>query len=207
MKHGLATFVYESLKWSLIGQASDNSEIEWLCVDVDSSMIISMSTSRHPQGSPLYRFPLILLPVSTLATSTASILTGGYHKINEDGECLSIWAANFCVPHWATKPAQPPLNCLFRRLDQKRLERWNETINTIEFSHSSHLAWSIVNNLTGRSARSLRKCPISANSIASQLKENGSLHGALGTKSSLGQLIKKCLICGGWKQQRKNACP
>ena len=55
---------------------------------------------------------------------------------------------------------------LLERLDSKKLERWNEAVNTIDFSHSSRKAWSIINNLTGRSVHTPRKCPVSANAIA-----------------------------------------
>ena len=44
---------------------------------------------------------------------------------------------------------------------------------SIDFSHSSRKAWSILNNLTGRSRHSSHHCPVSADSIASQLVRNG----------------------------------
>ena len=44
---------------------------------------------------------------------------------------------------------------------------------TLTFSHSSRVAWSMLNNLTGRSRHSPLQCPISANAIASQLIKNG----------------------------------
>ena len=43
----------------------------------------------------------------------------------------------------------------------------------IDFSHSSRKAWSILNNLTGRSRHSPRHFPVSADAIASQLVRNG----------------------------------
>ena len=44
---------------------------------------------------------------------------------------------------------------------------------SIDFSHSSRKAWSILNNLTGRSRHSPRHSPASADAIASQLVRNG----------------------------------
>jgi len=32
--HGLATFVHEQLEWTLFNQSPEQSENEWLCVDV-----------------------------------------------------------------------------------------------------------------------------------------------------------------------------
>ena len=62
---------------------------------------------------------------------------------------------------------------LVSRLSQKRQEQSEEAVNSSEFSHSSRKAWSIINKLTGRYGHSFRLCPISANSIASQLVKNG----------------------------------
>ena len=39
--------------------------------------------------------------------------------------------------------------------------------------HSRRVAWSTLNNLTGRSQQSSRQCPVSANAIASQLVKTG----------------------------------
>ena len=52
-------------------------------------------------------------------------------------------------------------------------DRWFEAVRSIEFSHSSQKAWSILNNLTGRSRYFPRCCPVSADAIASQLFRNG----------------------------------
>ena len=60
---------------------------------------------------------------------------------------------------------------LLSGLGQKQ-ERWEEAINSIDFSHS-HKAWRTTNKLTGRSGRSFHQCPVSTNSIASQLMKNG----------------------------------
>ena len=44
---------------------------------------------------------------------------------------------------------------LLAKLDRKRRDRWSEAVWSIE-------AWSILNNLTGRSRHSPRHCPVSA---------------------------------------------
>ena len=62
---------------------------------------------------------------------------------------------------------------LLTKLDRNRRDRWFEAVRSIDFSHSSRKALSILNNLTGRSRHSPRHCPASANAIASQLVRNG----------------------------------
>ena len=66
---------------------------------------------------------------------------------------------------------------LLLRLAKKRRDRWSEAVQTIDFSHSSQKAWSILNNPTGRSRRSPRHCAISASGITSQLIRNGRYEG------------------------------
>ena len=41
-KHGLATFVHERLRYTLLDQSPPISEIEWLCVDVDVYKIVNV---------------------------------------------------------------------------------------------------------------------------------------------------------------------
>ena len=62
---------------------------------------------------------------------------------------------------------------LLSHLDQRRREWWNEAIDYIDFSHSSLLAWSTLNKLTGRLRHTSHECSISANSITSQIVRNG----------------------------------
>jgi len=62
---------------------------------------------------------------------------------------------------------------LLSRLGQKNQERWEEVVNSIDFSDSSRKAWRTINKLTGRSGCSFHQCPVSANSIASQVVKNG----------------------------------
>jgi len=62
---------------------------------------------------------------------------------------------------------------LLSRQQQKKQERWEEAVNSIDFSHSSRKARRTINKLTGQSGKPSRLCPVSANSIASQLVKNG----------------------------------
>jgi len=64
------------------------------------------------------------------------------------------------------------VSSLLSRLGHKKQERWEEAVNSIDFSHSSRKAWRTINKLTGRSGRSFHQCPVSANSIASRLVKN-----------------------------------
>ena len=62
---------------------------------------------------------------------------------------------------------------LLSRPEQKRLEQWEEAVNSINFFHSSHKAWSTINKLRGRSVCSSCLCPASSNSITWELVKNG----------------------------------
>ena len=65
-----------------------------------------------------------------------------------------------------------------------------EAANSIDFSHSSRKAWRTTNKLTCMSGRSSHLCPVSANSVASQLVKNGA-HRTGGREST--RLISKQL--------------
>ena len=41
-KHGLATFVHERLRYTLLDQSPPTSKIKWLCVDVDGYKIVNV---------------------------------------------------------------------------------------------------------------------------------------------------------------------
>ena len=83
---------------------------------------------------------------------------------------------------------------LFAQLERMQRNRWSEAVWSINFSHSSRKAWSILNNLTGRSQHSPRHCPILANAIATQLIRKGDTR--LLTVIRLDLFFKKCLIFG-----------
>ena len=72
-KHGLATFVHERLRYTLLEQSPPTSEIEWLCVDVDGYKIVNVYKHRL-RGPWISQY--FLTPVFTLAILTVIILTG-----------------------------------------------------------------------------------------------------------------------------------
>jgi len=61
---------------------------------------------------------------------------------------------------------------LMTRLNTKRRERWTETVESIDFTHSSRRAWQTINKLTGKASKPT-PCPITADAIAAQLISNG----------------------------------
>ena len=86
-----------------------------------------------------------------------------------DEECEEALASyNEASP--ADKPSRS--DELMALLGQKRRKRWNETISTVDFTHSSRKAWQTINRLTGRSNKK-KNCPVDANKIASVLVKNG----------------------------------
>ena len=98
-----------------------------------------------------------------------------------DAECESLYKTFLQSPQGddSSLAATAPL----AKLDRKRRDRWFEAVQNIDFSHSSRKAWSILNNLIGRSRHSPRHCPVSADAIASQLVRNGKYE-AVDRKSS-----------------------
>ena len=58
------------------------------------------------------------------------------------------------------------------RLNTKRRERWTETVESINFTHSSRRVRQTINKLTGQIIKP-KPCPITADSIAVQLISNG----------------------------------
>ena len=68
---------------------------------------------------------------------------------------------------------------LLSRHDKKRSNKWFEAVQDINFLHCSRVAWSTLNNLTGRWRQSPRQCYITANAIANQLVKNGKYKAAI----------------------------
>ena len=92
------------------------------------------------------------------------------HTTCWDAECENLYQMFLQSPEGSD--SSRAASALLSRLDRKRRDRWSEAVQTIDFSHSSHKAWSILNNLIGRSQRSPRHCAVSANAIASVLVNN-----------------------------------
>ena len=65
-----------------------------------------------------------------------------------DAECESIYKI------FLQSPQEDDLSLvattLLAKLDRKQRDRWSEAVKSIDFSHFSRKAWSILNNLTGR---------------------------------------------------------
>ena len=58
-KHGLATFVHERLRYTLLDQSPPTSEIEWLCVDIDGYKIVNV---YKPPPTRLRTLDLLVFP-------------------------------------------------------------------------------------------------------------------------------------------------
>ena len=90
-KHGLATFVHEKLKWTLVDHSCSGSTIEWLCVDIDGVKIINV---YKPPPSQLTPSAIPVFPHPSLYSGDFNCQhTGwGYKSTSPDGECLADWA-------------------------------------------------------------------------------------------------------------------
>ena len=129
------------------------------------------------------------------APPAASIIERAYQDLYERESLLS--AAKQCIPRGRQKNyvscwdkecetlcrsfTRAPVetgsdraaSSLLPWLGQNEQERWVEAVNSIDFSHSSRKAWRTINKLTGRSGHSFHQCPVTTNSIASQLWRTG----------------------------------
>ena len=120
-----------------------------------------------------------------------------YYILSWDAECESLYKTFLQSPQ--EDDSYLVATALLAKLDRKQRDRWSEAVRSINFLHSSHKAWSILNNLTDRSRHSPHHCLVSADAIASQLVRNGKYE-AVDHKSS--QLaLKKCLTLGGPQHQ------
>ena len=98
-----------------------------------------------------------------------------------DTECESLYKTFLQNPQG--DDSSLAATALLAKLDRKRRDRWSEAVRSIDYSHSCRKAWSILNNLTGRSRHSPRYCPVSADAIASQQVRN-EIYEAFNRKSS-----------------------
>ena len=74
-KHGLATFVHERLRYTLLDQYPPTSKIEWLCVDVNGYKILNVYKPL-PMRLRSLGLPVFAHPIFTLAILTVVMLTG-----------------------------------------------------------------------------------------------------------------------------------
>ena len=95
-KHGLATFVYERLRYMLLDQFPPTSEIEWLCVDVESYTIVNV---YKPPPTLLRTMDLPVFPHSCLNAGDFNCLhvDWGYDDNSPDGKCLAGSASINCL--------------------------------------------------------------------------------------------------------------
>ena len=139
-KHGLATFVHERLRYTLLDQSPPTSEIEWLCVDVDGYKIVTVYKSPPTRMRPL---DLPLYPHRCLYAGNFNChhVDWGYHNSSPDGKCMTDWAninnlvlqynaknaASFCSGRWntGTNPdlAFASVNPYGRSPDRRLLEK------------------------------------------------------------------------------------
>ena len=95
-KHGLATFVHERLKYTLLDQSPPTSEIEWLCVDVDGYKIVNV---YKPPPTRLRTLDLPVFPHPCLYAGNFNCRHAdwGYDDNSPDSECLAGWASINCL--------------------------------------------------------------------------------------------------------------
>ena len=74
-KHGLAKFVHERLRYTLLDQSPPTSEIEWLCVNADGYIIVNVTNHSQRDCDP-WISQCFLIHVFTLAVLTVVMLTG-----------------------------------------------------------------------------------------------------------------------------------
>ena len=91
-KHGIATFVPEKLFWSLSGQCPNDSDIEWLCVDICGFKIINVCKLPPSQMTPT-SVPMFSHPCLHAGDFNYQHTNWDYNSVNEDGRCLATWAA------------------------------------------------------------------------------------------------------------------
>ena len=73
-----------------------------------------------------------------------------------DRECETLYRSFIRAP--VGTASDRATSSLLSRLQQKKHERWEEAVNSIDFSHSSRKAWRTINKLTGSSGRSSCMC-------------------------------------------------
>ena len=134
-----------------------------------------MSKAGYGTGDYISQIYSITITLKVITTTIAKqCIPHGRRKSDVpwwDKECETLYRSITRAP--VGTDSDRAATSLLSRLGQKKQERREEAVISIEFSRSSHKAWRTINKLTGRSGRAFRQCPISANSIASQLVKNG----------------------------------
>ena len=89
------------------------------------------------------------------------------------------------------------------RIGQTKRKRWEEAVNSIDFSHSNRKAWSTINEFTGRSERSSPLYPVSVNLSLRNSWRTG--HTGLGTGSQPGSSSSSFSTYGRFQHLRVTA--
>ena len=95
-KHGLATFVHEQLRYTLLDQSSPTSEIEWLSVDVDDYKIVNVY-KPPPTRLKSLDLPVFSHPCLYAGDFNYRHADWGYDDNSPDGECLAGWVSINCL--------------------------------------------------------------------------------------------------------------
>ena len=109
-------------------------------------------------------------PHSGYATGPPEQLCAMLGQRVRDNQCETLYRSFTRAP--VGTDSDRTASSLLSRLGKKKQERWEEAVNSINFSHCSRKVWRTINKLTGRSGCSFHQCPISSNSITSQLVKN-----------------------------------
>jgi len=90
-KHGLATFVHERLECSLVDQSPEQSETEWMCIDVAGCKIINVYKPPRSRLAPIRpsRHFHIHTPVCNWWFQLPTWQLG-YSKTSPNGESLNL---------------------------------------------------------------------------------------------------------------------
>ena len=95
-KHGLATFVHEQLRYTLLDQSPLISEIKWLCVDVDGNKVVNIYKPR-PTQFQFQDLPVFPHPCLYAGNFNFRHADRGYNDNSPENECLADWASNNCL--------------------------------------------------------------------------------------------------------------
>jgi len=91
--HGLDTFVHERLEWSLVDETPEQSETEWLCVDVAGYKIVNVYKPPRSRITPT-TIPTFPHPSLYVGDFNCQHVNWGYNTTSPDGESLDSWATS-----------------------------------------------------------------------------------------------------------------
>jgi len=91
--HDLATFVHERLEWSLVDQSPEQSETEWLCVDVAGYKIANVYKAPRSRITPT-AIPTFPHPSLYVGDFNCQHVNWGYNTTSSNGESLDFWATS-----------------------------------------------------------------------------------------------------------------